>query len=265
MNDILCPTDFTPAADTAIAISGSIARKIDGSVTVLHVMEKDHARFGDVMLSTKSLLSNAEQKLLRDGRARAIHREGDFMKEIALEAGKDHAMMVVGTHGAKGIRQSLFGADILKLVRKVAIPSMVVQGHTPAGNNFNTIVMPVAGHADIRSLLEAVTLLALAFGSEVHVYQIMRPGEEPSAQLLTNKLLMLDHLRAAGIRVKEVNEPTTTFSAGFAAQTEAYATRVGASCLAIMARASDEYRWIADAEKERLLTNPDGIAVLCAV
>jgi nucleotide-binding universal stress UspA family protein len=264
MNDILCPTDF-PAADAAMSIAGLIARKTDGSVTVLHVIEKEAARQGDAMLSTKSLLSHAEERLLRDGRARAIHREGDFMKEIAHEASKDHAMMVVGTHGPKGLRQSLFGADILKLVRKVTIPSLVVQDKTPRGTSFSKIVMPVTGHADIRSLLEAVTRLALSFGAEVHVYQIMRPGEEPSDQLLRNKLLMMDHMKAAGVRVKEVNEPTKTFSVGFAAQTEIYAGQVGASCIAVMSRASDEYRWIADAEKERLLTNAEGIPVLCVV
>ena len=265
MNDILCPTDFTQAAEAAKSIAALIAAKQGASVTILHVLDKDHAKRGDAMMSAKSLLGHAEERLSKIARIRTIHREGDFMKEIAEESSKDHGLMVVGTHGSKGLRQSLFGADILKLTRKVTVPSLVVQDMTPVEPDFQRIVMPVAGHADISSLLNAVTMLAKSFGSEVHVYQVMRPGEQPSDQLLGNKLKMLDHLRDAGIACKEVNEPTTTFSAGFAEQTAKYAAGIGASCIAIMARASDDYRWIADAEKERLLVNATGIPVLCAV
>ncbi|HNR56109.1 MAG TPA: hypothetical protein PKJ19_13145, partial [Flavobacteriales bacterium] len=59
-------------------------------------------------------------------------------------------------------------------------------------------------------------------------------------------------------------EPSTSFSIGFAQATIDYAEKVGAGALAIMAHASDEYRYIADAEKERMLTNTPRIPVLCA-
>jgi nucleotide-binding universal stress UspA family protein len=264
MSDILCPTDLTPAGDTALTIGGRIASKYDASVTILHVLEKDQTRHGNSAMSAKSVLSHAEEELLRTSRARTVLREGDFMKEIAEESSRDHVLMVVGTHGAQGLRQSLFGADILKLVRKVSIPSLVVQEGSMEGQDFRTIVMPVAGHSDIGVLLDTVTRLGRAFGSTVHVYRIERPGEEPSPQLLRNTQLMLEHLRGHGVQVEEVTEPTRSFSVGFAAQTGDYAARVGADCIAIMARASDEYRWIADAEKERLLANTHRIPVLCA-
>lgn len=265
MKDILCPTDFTPAADAAKSIAALIAARQGASVTILHVLDKEQARKSDAVMTAKGLLNHAEERLKGTAPVRTIDREGDFMKEIALEAAQGHAMMVVGTHGARGLRQSLFGADILKLVRKVPVPSLVVQDKTPVEPDFKRIVMPVAGHADIGALLDAVTSLARSFGSEVHVYQVMRPGEQPSDQLLKNKLLMLQHLQTSGVSAKEVNEPSTTFSVGFAEQTAKYAAAAGATCIAIMARASDDYRWIADAEKERLLLNESGVPVLCAV
>ena len=173
--------------------------------------------------------------------------------------------MVVGTHGARGLRQSLFGADILKLVRKMPIPTLVVQDQTRGDADFQRIVMPVAGHADIGMLLRTVSWMAKVFGSEVHVFQLMRPGEQPSDELLANKLKMLERLREKGITCVEANEPSTKFSIGFAEQTVDYATRVKATMIAIMAIASEEYRCIADAEKERLLMNAAFIPVLCAV
>ncbi|MEO5584342.1 MAG: hypothetical protein ABIQ75_02715, partial [Flavobacteriales bacterium] len=71
-------------------------------------------------------------------------------------------------------------------------------------------------------------------------------------------------LKKEGIAIKTVEEPSTSFSVGFSWPTIDYAKRVGAGCIAIMSVASDEYRYIADAEKERLLTNEPGIPVLCA-
>jgi hypothetical protein len=125
--------------------------------------------------------------------------------------------------------------------------------------------MPVAGHTDIHRLLDAVCYLARAFNSEVHVFQVFRPGEQPSERLLRNKHLMLDHLRAEKVRFVEDNVPATVFSMGFAEQTIRHAHETGAGAIAIMAIASDDYRWIADADKERLLTNAHGIPVLCAI
>lgn len=264
MNDILCPTDLTPAGNAAVLLGSRIAARLGSAITLLHVLDKD-TRHGETAMSAKSALSHAEGLASRIASARAILREGDFMKEIAAGSQAGHVLMVAGTHGARGLRQNLFGADILKLVRKVSIPTVVVQERTPQDLDLSRIVMPVAGHADISSLLDAVTLLARAFGSTVDVYQIMRPGESPSDQLLKNKLQMLRHLREGGVMVNEVNEPSTSFSVGFAGQTESYAAKVRAGVIAIMARASDEYRWIADAEKERLLTNAPCIPVLCAL
>jgi hypothetical protein len=54
------------------------------------------------------------------------------------------------------------------------------------------------------------------------------------------------------------------FSVGFAEPTIRYAQRIDAGCIAIMAHASDELRYLADAEKERMLTNEPGIPVLSA-
>jgi len=124
--------------------------------------------------------------------------------------------------------------------------------------------MPVASHSEIDRLLDAVCMLAKAWGAEVQVFQLMRPGESPSDDLLRNKLRMLERLQREGIAHVEANEPSTRFSIGFAPATIEYASKVKAGCIAIMSHASEEYRYIADAEKERILANEPGIPVLCA-
>jgi len=262
MNDILCPTDFSPASETALHYAAAISNKLGASITLLHVAQDKEAA-GVALHKTSTLMG--DQAVGAGRRVNEVLVSGDPLKQIAVESGQGHALMVVATHGPRGLRQSLLGADILKLVRRSAIPALVVQAHSPQAVNMKRIVMPVAAHADIDKLLNAVCLLARTCGATVEVYQVMRPGDQPSDQLLKNKVHMLHRLAEEGVAHQDVNEPSTVFSAGFAEQTIRHAHAAGADCIAIMAQASDDHRWIADAEKERLLNNEHGIPVLCGV
>jgi len=261
--DILCATDLTPTSDQAVRAAVLVADRINAQITLLHVLMKQErtSEGKDHVLDTMRA-----QAKKADGADRITPKllDGDFMKRIAEETENDHSLMVVGTHGPRGLRQTLFGADILKLVRHSAIPSLVVQEGCATEHLMERIVLPMAAHSDIDRLLDLVCALAKAFASEIHLYQLMRPLEEPSDELLANKVKMLERMQAEGLRYVEVNEPSTAFSIGFAEPTIRYAERIGAGCIAIMARASDEFRYIADAEKERLLTNDARIPVLCA-
>ncbi len=258
--DILCATDFTPASDAALKFAGLIARRTGAGITLLHIM------------------ASQDPKLEQDGRnamaaqmercgvaelARPLLAEGNVLQGIADHSANGHALLVIGTHGAKGLRQSLFGADMLKVARRSAVPVVVVQEDS-AIRPPEQIVLPVAAHAGIDRLLDAVCVLAKAFASEVHIYQLSRPNETVSEELLANKDRMIERLRAEGLRWESSLEPPTTFSIGFAGPTIEYAERVGGGLIAVMAHASDEYRYMADAEKERLLMNPARIPVLFA-
>lgn len=262
MKDILCPTDLTITASRGVAIADQVAAKIGGSVTLLHVMDKQELK-GDGPEKAKAIMDH-QCAIVQHAPANCLFREGDFIKEIDAESRNGHALMVCGTHGPRGLRQSLFGSDILKLIRAVPIPALVVQEQSPKELTMDPIVLPVAAHETLDHLLDAVVMMARTYGSEVHIYQLVRPGESASEHLLRNKVRMLDRMKSEGIPCKEVNEPSTTFSVGFAAPTIAYAQKVGAGCIAIMSVASDDFRYIADAEKERILTNEPGIPVLCA-
>jgi nucleotide-binding universal stress UspA family protein len=264
MTDILCPTDFTKAAERAQVYATEIAARSNASITLLHVLEKRDVESGS-LANASARMGNAADTLAPSTKVNEVFREGDPMKQIIAESSQGHALMVVGTHGPRGLRQTLLGADILKLVRHVRTPSLVVQAESPQHVGLDRILMPVAGHTDIHRLLDVVCYLARAFNSEVHVFQVFRPGEEPSERLLRNKQLMLDRLRAEQVKCVEANVPATVFSMGFAEQTIRHAHDIGAGAIAIMAIASDDYRWIADAEKERILTNAHGIPVICAI
>lgn len=260
--DILCASDLTQASNTALHYALNLAERAGTRVTLLHVLGRDE-RAGDARELVNERMERQVMDAGGDGKVRVLLLEGDLLPALERETAHGHSLFVLGTHGPHGLRQALFGADILKVVRRSAVPSLVVQEESPLRNPMARIVMPVAGHSDIHALLDAVCMMARLHASEVHVYQLIRPNESPSDELLSNKVTMLERLTAEGIRHVEVNEPSTLFSIGFAEPTIRYAERIGAGCIAIMAQASDEYRYMADAEKERMLTNTPRIPVLC--
>ena len=263
MKDILCATDFSPVSDNALRHALALAERMGSKVTLLHVLgrkertEEQRAKASAAMAQQIGNMGSADH-------VTPLLLEGEFIDRIAEETAKDHAFMVSGTHGPQGLRQNLFGADILKLVRRSSIPTLVVQANSPVRPTLDKIVLPVAAHATVGKLVDAVCALARAHASEVHVFQLMRPNEQPSDELLANKVMMLNRLQEEKIRHVEANEPFVEFSVGFAIATIKYASRIEAGAIAIMAHASEEYRYIADAEKERLLTNDALIPVLCA-
>lgn len=261
MSNLLCTHDLTSASNAALEFALPLADRTGVTLTVLHVVppgtpESEHT-------ALRRRLGKIVEKAGGSDSVSIKVVEGRYMNVIPDESGNGYSMAVVGTHGPQGLRQNLFGADILKLVRSMHVPTMVVQEGTDLNDRLDRIVLPVAAHADIAKLLEAVCQLAKLHGSEVHIYQLIRPNEQPSTELLQNKLVMLERFEKEGIPCVQANEPSNTFSVGFAGPTALYAKRIGAGCIAIMAHASDEYRYIADAEKERMLTNEACLPVLC--
>jgi len=262
--NLLCPTDLSLAADIALSYAGHIAKHASGEITLFHALAKKEAAPDDTVLG-KAHEANLGQLATAGVKVHQVLRAGPFMKEIAAESAKGHSLVVMGTHGVRSLRQEILGSDMLRLVRSVAAPSLVVQAYSPRQVRMKKILMPVAAHDDISPLLTTVCTLARSCGSEVEVYQQLVEGQSTSNQLLLNKQQMLERLKKEGIPYKEVNEPVEKFYEGFVLRTIRYARNNNVDCIAIMAQASGEHKKIADKEKQELLTNELGVPVLCAV
>lgn len=260
MKRILCPTDLSSTGDHAIDTATALASRTGAPLDLLHVVRHMDER-PEAMTDLAQIAAMVRTKgVVCEGHV----REGDIFQAIPAavsEGGYD--LMVLGTHGLRNLKQKLLGSDVLKLARKVKVPCVVVQ-ELASASGMERIVMPVAGHKDVNGLLDVVCAMAKANNSEVHVFQAMRPMDQPSEQLLNNKRDMLYRLQTEGIAHLEANVPPDSFSVGYAKHIIGYAKKVGAGLIAVIADASPDMTHIADAEKERLLFNDAHIPVLCA-
>lgn len=258
--NILVPTDFTEATEKALEQAEALAVAGAGKIDLLHVLtDKSNESYAKTKLdliarqvSEKNLICNA------------LIKSGSVLDTIANTAkeGK-YDFVVAGTHGAQGIRQNLFGADILRLVRNSSCPAIVVQKETVIKPGFKKILLPVGSHLGYFELTKTTAHIAKAFDAEVSLFRIER-GEEMPKTMVENLDFSKKHFDLNGVKWNEVVIEPSVYSFGYAKQTLLYASENGYDLIGIMPHSSAEHSYFANADKERVLTNEYAISVLCS-
>ena len=262
MKKILVPTDLTEVAAQATSQAAIIAKKANAGLTLLHVLDSRSAPESTVTPLLKEQANNISLRYRIE--CDFIVNKGNIFETIpAIARSADYFLIVIGTHGIKGIKQILMGANILKLVMKIGIPVMVVQKETPLIESFDRMILPVSSHDSFKVQIEAATLFASLFNTEIHLYSIHKAGYEWPEQLKKNIEDAARIFESRNIRMKRVKEEQNVYSVGYAKQTLKYAESVSANLISIMSVSSTEYYYFAQLDKESMLLNEPRIPILC--
>ncbi|HEX9102841.1 MAG TPA: universal stress protein [Polyangia bacterium] len=140
---ILVATDFSPDAAQAITVATDLARACGSEIVLVHVCQMPAYSFanGAMYIPTPELvadiLRDANRGLLgikeriRDVAVETVRLEGDPAQEIVRLAGEREVdLIVMGTHGRRGIRRWLAGSVAEHVVRAASCPVLTV--HAPA-------------------------------------------------------------------------------------------------------------------------------------
>ena len=147
---ILVPTDGSEAADRAVAEALDLAERFDAEVHALYVVDTGALAFGsadeeDMVFDDRALIDALETEgesstMAVDERARerglevvtAVTR-GDPERAI-LEYADEHDvdLLVMGTHGRRGIDRFLLGSTTERVVRKSTVPVLTIRGDADA-------------------------------------------------------------------------------------------------------------------------------------
>jgi nucleotide-binding universal stress UspA family protein len=138
---ILVPHDFSATAEAALSYATALALKLGARITVLNVYELPSYGYGEALGFTAEILSDIQRaseegvKIAAD-RARSAGvevndavRQGPAWSEIdaaANELGVD--LIVMGTHGRKGLSRAFLGSVAEKVVRTAPCPVLAVRG-----------------------------------------------------------------------------------------------------------------------------------------
>jgi nucleotide-binding universal stress UspA family protein len=138
---ILVGTDFSETARAALDWAVAVAQSLGVRIVVAHVYDLPLVGLPDAAIlvgaETASRLSVAAQKALdaevarvQSGGVRVVGRllQGDPRDILAAEGSSSDAMMiVVGSHGRRGIARALVGSVAETLVRTSRVPVAVVR------------------------------------------------------------------------------------------------------------------------------------------
>ncbi len=162
---ILFPTDFTVCADRAFGHASFLADKLGAS---LHVLNVDDGEIPESDAMPKRYSAAAGVTLTQD----AV--ESDSPEDAILEASKQSDLVVMGTHGRRGLRHAIIGSVAEKTLRGADCPVMTVSVHATesapdGGVSVKRILAAVDFSDEKDTILRTAAALAEAYGATVDV------------------------------------------------------------------------------------------------
>jgi nucleotide-binding universal stress UspA family protein len=140
-NHILVAMDFSDCSKRALELAVGLAEKLDAQLTLTHAWELPNFGYGSELYLPSDLLTSFEdaararldEALLtvkaRLPRAASLLRSGAPWQQIlkaAELAGAD--LIVVGTHGRRGLNRALVGSVAERVVRMADVPVLSAHG-----------------------------------------------------------------------------------------------------------------------------------------
>jgi nucleotide-binding universal stress UspA family protein len=138
---LLVPVDFGEPSERALEAAIELARRFGAQLTLVHAYEVPAYVYGGMTFAATDLFGPIEgaareclDKTLRgvQGKlpgAKAVLRRGIAAFEVLAVIDELHPdMVVIGTHGRKGLKHALLGSVAEKLVRLSPVPVLTMHG-----------------------------------------------------------------------------------------------------------------------------------------
>lgn len=142
---IIVPVDGSETSNKALDTAVQLARQAQGRVRLIHVVEAMAYLSGyDQFGSSGDLIRIMREtgaKVLQDGMAAAqqagveadqmlYDNFGEHLADVVSEAAKlwNADLIVVGTHGRRGIGRVLMGSGAEQIIRMAPVPVLVIRG-----------------------------------------------------------------------------------------------------------------------------------------
>ena len=262
MKRIAVLVDFTGVCELAIAHAGLIARQSVAQLVLLHIAPernkhkekelKDEVRIFGEVLDADGIPFRVQVSF------------GDFFETIPRvwdELKSD--LVVVGTHGIRGIQRNLYSENILRLINSMKTLTLVVQGHSdipPEG--YTKILVPVMDEVYSIHKGELLAEFAGLFDSTINVLNFIYEDDEDG--------LSTDHIEVIKNQFNELGRPvnydsetTSIYVNSYSKSIAQYAEIEECQLIAWVVPAKDEdTKQFSDEDKINLILNRFGIPVL---
>lgn len=259
ISKILVATDFTVESDRAIEHAIVIAKASSAQIFVLHVVKEDK----ETSKAKMKIQAQVEGKAV-GVEFSSIVRVGSFISEIGHSAAEVGAnIIIMGTHGAKGVFQKTTGGDAMKVVSRSEKSFIVVQDKGVKSTGYDDIIVPLDMTDDSKQKLDEVADIAKYFNSKVHIIARFEKDSSLFFKLKNNVKFAKKYFAEKGLAMNViVSDPK---AGSFDKQMMEYAKEVDADLIAII----NSQKWnvfgglFSNKREDEIITNSSKIPVLC--
>lgn len=196
MKKILVPTDFSEHAEYALKTAAQIARKNNGEIILLHMLElptqvidKVAGRSADIpevmffIKKTRDRFEEVKSSPFLEGIpvTEAVQFEKAFEGIIQASKSQNVDLVVMGSHGTSGVQGLFVGSNTEKVVRTSDIPVLVVKNELNI-QEINKFVFASDFSEEIKKPFEKAITFAKAFGAKLDLLMINTPGHFMSTE-----------------------------------------------------------------------------------
>jgi nucleotide-binding universal stress UspA family protein len=185
MNRILVPTDFSEQAENALRVAAMLAKKQNADIYLLHMMEIPmqqidpgavrsdipealffmklaHKKFEDLMESDYLEGITVYETVKADITFNEIK---DSCKEFDID------LIVMGSHGASGLKEMFIGSNAEKVVRSSDVPVLVIKNHH-SSFDINNFVFASDFKNDNKKTYEQAVKFATLLNAKIHLLMV---------------------------------------------------------------------------------------------
>lgn len=201
MKRILVPTDFSKHAEYALKVAAQIAKKNDGEIFLLHMLELPSAgndalsRAHDIpeLMFFKNAAVAKLDDLMNSSYLEGVKISRIIQFEMAFEGiiknGEAHNvdLIVMGSHGASGFQEMFIGSNTEKVVRNSNVPVLVIKREE---DNFNASKFVFASDfsEEIKKPFEKVVEFANKFNAHLHLVNVNTPNNFKSTKVAQKQI-----------------------------------------------------------------------------
>jgi nucleotide-binding universal stress UspA family protein len=259
---IIVPWDFTNVAESALAHAVKIGRMVNNDICLLHIV--DPAVTVKAEGEKRALLKHIAVENSRKYNINIIANviKGSIFTSIAEFANsrdKEANLVVMGTHGMKGM-QKLTGSWALKVIVKSKIPFIVVQEPPADQDRYHNIVFPVDFRVENKEKMGMAIFMGKYFDSKIHILKTVTTDKGLTAKVNKSLNFAVKYLIQNNVEY-EIHEVP---NGKFAQQTINFAQSIKADLILIVTTKNITFAdYMLGASEQYIIANSSKIPVCC--
>ena len=196
MKRILVPTDFSKHAEYALKVAAQIAKKNDGEIFLVHMLELPTSgndaistahEIPELMLFKNAAINKLDSLMESDFLngvkiSKIIQFEMAFDGIVKYAKSHDIDLIVMGSHGASGFQEMFIGSNTEKVVRNSEAPVLVIKREEEKFSA-SKFVFASDFSDEAKKPFEKAFAFAQGFGAHLHLVNINTPNNFKSTKV----------------------------------------------------------------------------------